>query len=301
MFKEKSKRSQVDSSNQQVNKVKKFPPNLYDRHGLRNILGEKKRYLNIGYWKQNPSTIDQACDDLIKLVSNISNLSKSEIILDVGCGFGEQDFLLCEMHPNIQIKAVNSSFFQIQEAQADLKNKKLAGRIDFIQGQAEMLPFSNLQFDNVVCIEAAFHFESRESFLEEAFRVLKPGGRLTLVDFCLSRRKLSKVQQLQLEIGRRAWRIPKANLYSMATYLKIIKNLGFEVVYSESIWKDCYPPFVQKARNRIKDPLLKKRMGVIFRWFLKISFFLRNENKQNWMDYVLISLEKPIKCESIER
>lgn len=295
MFEGEGKRSQVDSSDQLKIKANNFIPNLYDKHGLKNILGEKKRYLNIGYWKQNPSTIDQACDDLIKLVSKVSNLSKAESVLDVGCGFGEQDFLLCEMHPNIQIKALNSSFFQIQEAQAELKNKKLDDRIDFIQGQAEILPFSNLQFDNVICIEAAFHFESRENFLEEAFRVLKPGGRLTLVDFSLSERKLSIIQQLQLEIGRRAWRIPKANLYSMSTYLKIIKNLGFQVIYSESIWKDCYPPFVQKTRNRIQDPILKKRMGLIFRWFLKISFFLRDENKQNWMDYVLISLEKPMK------
>ncbi len=295
MFEGGSKRSQVDSSDQLNIKANNFIPNLYDKHGLKNILGEKKRYLNIGYWKQNPATIDQACDDLIKLVSKVSNLSQAESVLDVGCGFGEQDFLLCEIHPNIQIKALNSSFFQIQEAQAEQKNKKLDDRIDFIQGQAEILPFSNLQFDSVICIEAAFHFESRENFLEEAFRVLKPGGRLTLVDFSLSERKLSIVQQLQLEIGRRAWRIPKANLYSMSAYLKIIKNLGFEVVCSESIWKDCYPPFVKKTRNRIQDPLLKKRMGLIFRWFLKISFFLRDENKQNWMDYILISLEKPMK------
>ncbi len=80
------------SSSKLKTELNKFTPTLYDKHGLKNILGEQKRYLNIGYWKQNPATLDQACDDLIKLVSNVSNLSKTEAILDVECGFGEQIF-----------------------------------------------------------------------------------------------------------------------------------------------------------------------------------------------------------------
>ncbi len=58
-----------------------------------------------------------------------------------------------------------SKFFALQDAQAEIKNRKLDGRIDFVQGHAEMLPFLDLQFYNVICIEAAFHFLSRESFL----------------------------------------------------------------------------------------------------------------------------------------
>ncbi|MEM1071073.1 MAG: methyltransferase domain-containing protein, partial [Planctomycetota bacterium] len=40
--------------------------------------------------------------------------------------------------------------------------------------KAEALAFEDAAFDNVICVEAAFHFETRLDFFREALRVLKP-------------------------------------------------------------------------------------------------------------------------------
>jgi ubiquinone/menaquinone biosynthesis C-methylase UbiE len=44
---------------------------------------------------------------------------------------------------------------------------------------AARLAFADAQFDAVICVEAAFHFDTRAAFLREALRVLKPAGALT--------------------------------------------------------------------------------------------------------------------------
>ena len=44
------------------------------------------------------------------------------------------------------------------------------------------LDFPKPQFDAVICVEAAFHFNTRDIFLREALRILKPRGSLVLSD-----------------------------------------------------------------------------------------------------------------------
>ncbi|MDB5085884.1 MAG: SAM-dependent methyltransferase [Bacilli bacterium] len=54
--------------------------------------------------------------------------------------------------------------------------------VDFTAGAAERLPFKDASFDLVTCRIAAHHFSDIPCFASEAFRVLKPGSKLLLID-----------------------------------------------------------------------------------------------------------------------
>jgi ubiquinone/menaquinone biosynthesis C-methylase UbiE len=107
---------------------------------------------------------------------------QSEIeILDLACGPGSLTRDLSLTFPKARITAVDISFPYLKEAQRKLRR---FSKINFLQANAENLPFKDKQFDTITC-SYLFHElpqKTRQIVLTEALRVLKPGGVLSLVD-----------------------------------------------------------------------------------------------------------------------
>jgi ubiquinone/menaquinone biosynthesis C-methylase UbiE len=56
-----------------------------------------------------------------------------------------------------------------------------SGPLHLVQGRASSLPFSDACFDLVYCANALHHFDEPLAFVREAWRLLRPGGRLAVV------------------------------------------------------------------------------------------------------------------------
>ncbi|TIT84310.1 MAG: class I SAM-dependent methyltransferase, partial [Mesorhizobium sp.] len=97
-------------------------------------------------------------------------------ILDVACGLGASTRRLLASYPPEAVTAINISAAQVATARQNAPGATV------LQMDAAKLAFPDASFDAVICVEAAFHFDTRAAFLAEALRVLKPGGALVLSD-----------------------------------------------------------------------------------------------------------------------
>jgi len=256
-------------------------------------LCHEKRYMNLGYWAKAPRRLDEAGDDMARLVADAAALGPGTEMLDVGFGFADQDFLWMKEYRPSSIHGVNCSAVQVARALERVAEAGLHERVLLRSGEATALPYGDGSFDAVVSIEAAFHFRTRAAFLAEAHRVLRPGGRLAMTDLCAAAGPIEWPARLQGRVGRSFWQIPAENMYDAARYAGELRGAGFEEVRIESIWQDVYPRFVEFARARLRDADVLRRMNPVFRRFLTVSVNARKRIRPSLMDYVLVRARKP--------
>ena len=108
------------------------------------------------------------------------NLQENAQLLDLGCGTGwAVRYGAIQAHENGLFYGVDNSSKMIEQAEALSKNYK---NVHFLKSRVEELPLDNSFFDVVISSNAFHHFADPEKALREAYRVLKPSGKLYILD-----------------------------------------------------------------------------------------------------------------------
>jgi erythromycin 3''-O-methyltransferase len=156
---------------------------VYESIGSDFFLALSPGWLNLGLW-EGPGSEDEAADACRRLVTTLAMaLPGDGVILDVGNGLGTQDPLIAETARPRRLVAVNITEWQLAAGRARLREAAAAP----VAGDAARLPMAAGTVDGVISVEAAFHFRSRKAFFDECYRVLRPGGVLSMSDISTQR------------------------------------------------------------------------------------------------------------------
>ncbi|TVQ91238.1 MAG: methyltransferase domain-containing protein [Chromatiaceae bacterium] len=254
---------------------------------------ERGLYLNLGYWR-DAADLDAASAALAILVADTARLGPDDTLLDVGFGFADQDILWTQTHRPAQIIGLNITASQVAVASRRIAELGLADRVRLEQGSATAMPLADASVDKVVALECAFHFDTREAFFREAWRVLRPGGRLVLADIIPlpTRQRLGMRLRQQLSwglvVGKFA--IPPENAYTRPTYRAKLALLGFEEIGVESIREQVYAPL---HRWLAAHPQALARLHPLVRLAARFALRFDAEDVYAGLDYVLASARKP--------
>ena len=167
-----------------------------------------------------------------------TGLRAKHLALDLAGGTGDLASVMCrQVGPEGYVVLADINAGMINQGRARLVDKALIGNVGFVQANAEALPFADNQFN---CITMAFGLRNvtdKDKALSECFRVLKPAGRLLVLEF--SKPILSILEKLY-------------DLYSF----KVIPRIGQWIAGDQ----DSYQYLVESIRMHPDQETLKDMM-----------------------------------------
>lgn len=263
---------------------------IYDIVGTDNLFGEESLFINFGYWKNNPATLDEASRELARLLARSADFNASDTIIDCGCGYGDQDILWVNEFGVKHIAGVNLAVEQIEVSTRRVAEAGLADRIAYVHASATELPQEDESCTKVVALESAFHFPSRVDFFSEALRVLKPGGRLVTADIVPKRTFFNT--SARKEVARLGWRDASLKAVRRAAnieaYRELLLEVGFAQVETQSITDDVFRPVGKFLGKRLFESDMKRVNPILRLTFTPVGFWLNNYK----MDYMTAVAQK---------
>lgn len=111
-------------------------------------------------------------------------------VLDLACGTGDSTIAIARGLPRAKVTGLDLSEGMLKVMEGKVEKEGLGDRITAVRGDGECLPFADGTFDRVSIAFGIRNFQNREQGLAEMLRVLRPGGRLVVLELSLPEQKV---------------------------------------------------------------------------------------------------------------
>jgi len=182
-----------------------------------------------------------------KAIKQLQSL-QPEILLDVATGTGDVAILAERMLKPKKIVGIDISQGMLDIGRKKIEKLGLQNQIELVKGDSEMIGFPDNTFDAITVAFGVRNYQNLEKGLADMLRVLKPGGKLVVLEFSRPKQVLFKqVYNLYMNtiapgFGKLIAKNKDAYQYLNDSvqrfpegeqFLDILKNVGYSATYSK--------------------------------------------------------------------
>jgi tocopherol O-methyltransferase len=228
---------------------------------------DKSLAMHAGYWDKSTKTLRDALVKENEILADHIKITSSDKVLDAGCGYGGSSLYLSEKR-HCDVTGITLCQKQVDTATREAVKRKLSSPPKFLVMDYTKTNFSDNTFDVVWAIESVCHAKDKKDFIQEAMRILKPGGRLVVTDGFLARNSYTPQEKKLLGKAVNGWAVE--TMESIPNFERFLHESGFKEVQKKDITAN-----VTKSSRRlflISFPaILYSKLGEFFGWSTKIQ------------------------------
>jgi tocopherol O-methyltransferase len=198
--------------------------------------------VHYGLWRPGTRRHAEAIRNMDRLVAEELALAPGSRVLDAGCGVGGTSLLLAEEF-GLEMVGITVSSVQLARARRRAATTGAAVPPVFVLADYLQTGFPAGSFDGMFGIESVCYAESKPAFLAEAFRLLRPGGRLVVLDGFLCRPPLGRREQK--DCRRFMDGVALTHLAGVEEFHADLRAAGFEDVRCTDLHAEIMPSAIR--------------------------------------------------------
>lgn len=250
-------------------------------------------YLNFGLWDDGNTDYVTAAEHLITTMADRVGLNADSYLIDAANGMGTQDVFFAKKY-GCRIQTIDATWKHVEHARRRAEDAGVADNVTNQHGDATHLPFPDATFTHAMCVEGAEHFDTREAYLKDAYRVLKPGGKIVQADYSLTKPLTGVFATFLVRLICKVWHVPTANIMTPEEFKTCMERIGYKNVNIELIGARTIPGYVKEAmRPESLRAQSKIRGWLVTHLFAKLGDeTLLTAFNRGLVEYLLVTGEK---------
>lgn len=225
-----------------------------------------------------------ACSRLNEVMLENAGIDENARVLDLGCGNGNTATWLCRA-TGARVTGIDLSGVRIANAiEALSRTPDLAPRLDFHKASATDLPFEEGTFSHVWSQATIYHIPDKAKTLQEAYRVLEPGGFMVFDDLTKPKPDISDEARTFVYD-----RLLFDTDYSFYSYMDALRETGFKVLEARDLSSHLARSYTCLSRMAAAgaDPDRQERFAALSDAYLKMVNAVHNE-ELGWAQFLCV-------------